>query len=263
MFTRTAPGVGKNARNTSGSLDVDPSDNASASANQLIQSVPTGRSFCCYILTSSRWPTPYTGKTCDLKGRLHRHNHPSPRSRAYTKGKGTRPLLLQLVTPFIYTDISLSLGPWRVAAAVFGLCTNRQSVCLERALKRHAKHRARPAGFNNTQTAVLDAVRVASRPDLWLPRTISAATNANAAPPGVLHLHVFRDALAPPPATCHGTPYHATSCNFERTLLGAVARARPMTAGAAVYDHPVVVSHNYSPRACLQVHCHRQCDYTP
>ena len=83
---------------------------------------PSRSGFCCYILQSECWPTPYTGKTCDLAGRLHRHNHPSRRSRAFTKGK----------------------GPWRVAAAVFGLRSNRQSVWLERALKRHAKHRARP-----------------------------------------------------------------------------------------------------------------------
>ena len=65
--------------------------------------------FCCYILQSERWPTPYTGKTCDLARRLHRHNHPNRRSgsRAYTKGK----------------------GPWRVAAAVYGLRSNRESVC--------------------------------------------------------------------------------------------------------------------------------------
>ena len=76
---------------------------------------PVGRAFCCYILgsDSAGWAGPYTGKTCDLRRRLHRHNHPSARSRAYTKGK----------------------GPWRVAAAVFGLRTNRQSVWLERALK--------------------------------------------------------------------------------------------------------------------------------
>ena len=37
--------------------------------------------------------------------RLHRHNHPSKRSRAYTKGK----------------------GPWRVAVAVFGLRSNHES----------------------------------------------------------------------------------------------------------------------------------------
>ena len=71
--------------------------------------------FCCYILQSEHWPTPYTGKTCDPTRRLHRHNHPSKRSRAYTKGK----------------------GPWRIAAAVFGMSSNRQSVWLERALKRH------------------------------------------------------------------------------------------------------------------------------
>ena len=105
--------------------------------------IPRGKAFCCYILASDRWPTPYTGKTCDLARRLRRHNNPSPRSRAYTKGK----------------------GPWRVAAAVFGLRSNRQSVWLERALKKHAKHRARPAGLNAAQTAVLHAVRVASRPN--------------------------------------------------------------------------------------------------
>ena len=47
--------------------------------------------FCCYILQSDHWPTPYTGKTCNPARRLHRHNHPSKRSRAYTKGKGPWP----------------------------------------------------------------------------------------------------------------------------------------------------------------------------
>ena len=103
------------------------------------------RGHCCYILQSECWPRPYTGKTCDLARRLHRHNHPSKRSRAYTKGK----------------------GPWRVAAAVYGMRSNRHSVWLERAQKRHAKRRARPTGLDAVQSAVLDAVRVSSRPSLW------------------------------------------------------------------------------------------------
>jgi predicted GIY-YIG superfamily endonuclease len=130
---------------------------------------PRGRrAFCCYILQSERWSTPYTGKTCNLTQRLHRHNHPSKRSRAYTKGK----------------------GPWRVAAAVFGMRSNRQGVWLERALKRHAKHRARPAGLTAVQSAVLNAVRVSSRPSLWW-------RGANADQPApTLHVHVFRCALS-------------------------------------------------------------------
>jgi predicted GIY-YIG superfamily endonuclease len=123
--------------------------------------------FCCYILHSDCWPTPYTGKTCDLKRRLHRHNHPSKRSRAYTKGK----------------------GPWRVAAAVFGLRSNRQSVWLERALKRNARHRARPAGLNAVQSAVLDAVRVTSRSGLWW-----CGSTDQSIP--TLHVHVFSCTLA-------------------------------------------------------------------
>ena len=122
--------------------------------------------FCCYILESEHWPTPYTGKTCDLARRLHRHNNPSKRSRAYTKGK----------------------GPWRVAAAVFGMRSNRQSVWLERALKRHAKHRSRPAGLSAVQSAVLDAVRVSSRPSLWW----RDGTDQSAP---TLHVHVFNCAL--------------------------------------------------------------------
>ena len=125
--------------------------------------------FCCYILQSERWPTPYTGKTCDLARRLRRHNRPSKRSRAYTKGK----------------------GPWRVAVAVFGLRSNRQSVWLELALKRHARHRARPAGLSAVQSAVLDAVRVCSRPDLWWR---GGASRCQMAP--TLHVHVFKSALA-------------------------------------------------------------------
>ena len=129
---------------------------------------PSRRSgFGCYILQSDRWPTPYTGKTWDLARRLHRHNHPSKRSRAYTKGK----------------------GPWRVAAAVFGLRSNRESVWLERALKRHAKHRARPAGLSAVQSAVLDAIRVSSRPGLWWRGGVGQ-------PAPTLHMHVFKCALA-------------------------------------------------------------------
>ena len=140
-------------------------------------STPTGKAFCCYILTSDQWPTPYTGKTCDLTRRLHRHNHPSSRSRAYTKGK----------------------GPWRVAAAVFGLRSNRQSVWLERALKKHAKRRVCPAGLDATQSAVLDAVRVASRPSAWWPKKgkTRAARAAAASDPPTLDVHIFKGALAP------------------------------------------------------------------
>ena len=58
------------------------------SDNDMNAEIPRGKAFCCYILASDRWPTPYTGKTCDLAQRLHRHNNPSPRSRAYTKEKG-------------------------------------------------------------------------------------------------------------------------------------------------------------------------------
>ena len=120
----------------------------------------------CYVLQSERWPTPYTGKTCDLARRLHRHNHPSKRSRAYTKGK----------------------GPWRIAAAVFGMRTNRQSVWLELALKKHTRNRARPAGLSAVQSAVLDAARVSSRPGLW--------RRGGEAPAPTLHVHVFKCALA-------------------------------------------------------------------
>jgi predicted GIY-YIG superfamily endonuclease len=126
------------------------------------------RGHCCYILQSESWPTPYTGKTCNLARRLHRHNHPSKRSRAYTKGK----------------------GPWRVAAAVYGMRSNRQSVWLERALKRHAKGRARPAGLGAVQTAILDAVRVSSRPSLWWR---AGGLQPRAAP--TLQIHVFKCAL--------------------------------------------------------------------
>ena len=123
------------------------------------------RGHCCYILQSEGWPTPYTGKTCNLARRLHRHNHPSKRSRAYTKGK----------------------GPWRVAAAVYGMRSNRHSVWLERALKRHAKSRARPTGLDAVQSAVLDAVRVSSRPSLWWRGEPCAALP--------LHRHIFKCAL--------------------------------------------------------------------
>ena len=131
---------------------------------------PHGSAFCCYILQSERWPTPYTGKTCNLARRRHRHKHPSKRSRAYTKGK----------------------GPWRVAVAVFGMRTNRQSVWLELALKKHARNRARPANLSAVQTAVLDAVRVSSRPELWWRGGVGQAP--------ALQVHVFKCALASWPA---------------------------------------------------------------
>jgi predicted GIY-YIG superfamily endonuclease len=142
-----------------------------------------GKGFCCYILASTLWPTPYTGKTIHLVRRLHQHNHPSARSRAYTKGK----------------------GPWRVAAAVMGLRSNRQAVWLERALKRHAKHRAQPSGLNSIQTAVLSAIRTASLPERWW-RT------PNQRPP-VLTIHVFatplpKDLLTEAAKPPHHVQYH-------------------------------------------------------
>ena len=144
---------------------------------------PTGKAFCCYILASDQWSTPYTGKTCDLARRLRSHNNPSARSRAYTKGK----------------------GPWRVAAAIFGLRSNRQSVWLGRALKKHAKHRARPAGLNAIQTAVLDAVHVASHLETWWPKGQTQAARAAAASnPPPLHLHIFKTVLAPDRRTVSG-----------------------------------------------------------
>ena len=146
---------------------------------------------CCYILQSECWLTPYTGKTYDLARRVHRHNHPSNRSRAYTKGK----------------------GPWRVAAAVFGLRSNRQSVWLERALKRHARHRARPAGLSAVQSAVLDAVRVASTPRLWWRED----TGEGQSPPP-LHVHVFRCALASWPMA---------EVDLEAPIQAAVAATAP------------------------------------
>ena len=152
-------------------------------------------SFCCYILQSKCWHTPYTGKTCDLARRLHRHNHPSKRSRAYTKGK----------------------GPWRVAAVVFGLRSNRQSVWLERALKRHARHRARPAGLSAVQSAVLNAVRVASNPRLWWKEGVGEGQS-----PPTLHVHVFKCALASWPkevdleAQGQGTAPSQLSCHHQR-----------------------------------------------
>ena len=173
---------------------------------------PHSAGFCCYILQSERWPTPYTGKTCDLVRRLHRHNHPSKRSRAYTKGK----------------------GPWRVAAAVFGMRSNRQSVWLERALKRHAKRRARPAGLSAVQSAVLDAVRVSSHPDLWWrgPRGGDAGQTVP-----TLHVHVFECALASWPAE-------------PESLLRDAMPTSDSTAG------PVAVA-----VAVAQLACHRQREF--
>lgn len=146
---------------------------------------------CCYILTSENWPTPYTGKTQGLASRLHRHNNPSLRSRAYTKGK----------------------GPWRVAAAVFGLRTNREAVWLERALKRRSKGRRRVATLSATQTAVLSAMRVVSRVDNWVPVTHSTSKP-------LLHLHVFAPAFGQPLAA---EASQATACLFERELSGIAA----------------------------------------
>ena len=189
------------------------------SDNDMNAEIPRGKAFCCYILASDRWPTPYTGKTCDLAQRLHRHNNPSPRSRAYTKGK----------------------GPWRVAAAVFGLRSNRQSVWLERALKKHAKHRARPAGLNAAQTAVLHAVRVASRPSTWWPKGQTRAARAAAASATpTLHVHIFKAALAP-----HAS---ASSSSTSLSLSDAVADDSACETGA---------------NTRLVVHCHHQHDYAP
>ena len=153
----------------------------------------TSSGFCCYILQSEQWPTPYTGKTPNLARRLRCHNHPSKRSRAYTKGK----------------------GPWRVAAAVFGMRSNRQSVWLERALKRHAKHRSRPEGLSNVQTAVLDAIRVSSRSRLWW-----RGGDADRSVP-TLHVHIFKCALASwpedkIPTFLAGTAAVHISCHHQR-----------------------------------------------
>lgn len=158
--------------------------------------------FCCYILQSERWPTPYTGKTCNLTRRLHRHNHPSKRSRAYTKDK----------------------GPWHVAAVVLGMRSNRQSVWLEHALKRHAKHRARPADLSAVQSAVLDAVRVSRRPTLWW-------RGGEGQPAPILHVHVFKCSLASWPEellvdaihpSMAGTTVAHVSCHRQREFPGVV-----------------------------------------
>jgi predicted GIY-YIG superfamily endonuclease len=169
---------------------------------------PVGRAFCCYVLgsDSAGWAGPYTGKTCDLRRRLHRHNNPSARSRAYsyTKRKGS----------------------WRVAAAVFGLRTNRQSVWLERALKRHSKRRARPVGLSAVQSAALAAVHVASRPSLWW---------AGSDSPPALHVHVFRRALQPTP--------RATSPLSEAQLRSAARVTATSTGEAAGVAVPAVHCH--------------------
>jgi predicted GIY-YIG superfamily endonuclease len=172
---------------------------------------PTDRAFCCYIIgsTSDGWAGPYTGKTCNLKQRLHRHNHPSARSRAYTKGK----------------------GPWCVAAAVFGLRTNRQIVWLERALKHHAKCRACPAGLSAVQSAVLATVHVASRPSLWW---------VGSGSPPALGIHVFRRALQPC-SMQHG----ATAGLLSESMLKRAVRqpentegAEPSNLAVCVHLHP-------------------------
>jgi predicted GIY-YIG superfamily endonuclease len=166
---------------------------------------PVGRAFCCYILgsDSAGWAGPYTGKTCDLRRRLHRHNHPSARSRAYTKGK----------------------GPWRVAAAVFGLRTNRQSVWLERALKDHAKRRVCPVGLSAVQSAALAAVHVASRPGLWW---------VGSANPPALHVHVFQRALQPMPLAASPLSEAQLRSAACVTTTGAAAGV----ADSAVHCHP-------------------------
>jgi predicted GIY-YIG superfamily endonuclease len=167
---------------------------------------PVGRAFCCYILgsDSAGWAGPYTGKTCDLRRRLHQHNHPSARSRAYTKGK----------------------GPWRVAAAVFGLRTNRQSVWLERALKRHAKRRACPAGLSAVQSAALAAVHVASRPGLWW---------VGSAPPPALRVHVFRRALQPTPSA---SPLSEAQLRSAARVTATSTGEAAGVAASAVHCHP-------------------------
>ena len=156
------------------------------------------------------------GQDVRSRGWLHRHNHPSRRSRAYTKGK----------------------GPWRVAAAVFGLRSNRQSVWLERALKRHAKHRTRPVGLSAVQSAVIDAVRVSRCPGLWW-------RGGADQPVPSLHVQVFQCTLAswqeaeaalspatlPPPGV-----RLKVSCYRQRSFLMSAARAR--AAKAAVSPGP-------------------------
>ena len=117
--------------------------------------------FCCYILQSDHWPTPYTGKTCDLTRRLHRHNHPSKRSRAYTKGK----------------------GQWRVAAMVFGLHTNRQSVWPELMPETAPVHPAL-ALFRALSSMLSESVATRS----------CGGEGVGYAP--ILHVHVFKCALA-------------------------------------------------------------------
>jgi predicted GIY-YIG superfamily endonuclease len=177
---------------------------------------PVGRAFCCYILgsDSAGWAGPYTGKTCDLKRRLHRHNHPSARSRAYTKGK----------------------GPWRVAAAVFGLRTNRQSVWLERALKRHAKRRTCPVGLSAVQSAALAAIHVASRPSLWW---------VGSAPPPALCVHVFRRALQ---------PTDAGADLLSESLLGSAVRVvKEGGGGSALVASKFPVD--------VQFYCHPHIDF--
>jgi predicted GIY-YIG superfamily endonuclease len=208
-----------------------------------------GKAFCCYILASDQWSTPYTGKTCDLARRLRNHNNPSLRSRAYTKGK----------------------GPWRVAAAVFGLRSNRQSVWLERALKKHAKCRARPTGLDAIQTAVLDAVHVASHPDAWWPKgQTQAARAAAASDPPALHLHIFKTVLVPRPQNRVGCNAASSSgsaaaagnivANMSTSLSNKTilaARAVNVAAGGSVRG----IGTN-TRLVHVNVHCHRHHNYT-
>ena len=115
------------------------------------------------------------------------------------------------------------VGCTRVAdrVASWSMHSNRQSAWLERALKRNAKHRARPSGLTAVQSAVLDAVRVSSRPSLWW-------RGANADQPApTLHVHVFKCALS-------GLP--------EQLLLDAMP-ASTTTQGAA------------------RISCHHQCGF--
>jgi predicted GIY-YIG superfamily endonuclease len=202
---------------------------------------PTGKAFCCYILTSDQWSTPYTGKTCNLARRLRSHNNPSARSRAYTKGK----------------------GPWRVAAAVFGLRSNRQSVWLERALKKHAKHRARPAGLNAIQTAVLDAVHVASHLETWWPKGQTQAARAAAASnPPPLHLHIFKIVLAPRPQNRVGCNATLSSGSAAGNIVSKMSTSLSNKAILAAVAGGSVRGIGTNVRVHVNVHCHRHHNYT-
>ena len=124
----------------------------------------------------------------------------------------------------------------RVAEAVFGLRSNRQSVWLERALKRHAKHRTRPLGLSAVQSAILDAARVSRCPGLWW-------RGGADQPVPSLHMQVFQCALAswqqaeaalsptplPPPAEARlkVSCYRQRSFPMPARLLQAAASSGP------------------------------------